>query len=709
MFSAFSRLTHGLTRPSTQGSRRHERRRRQRAMRAGATVERLESRALLAVDVLAPISSQSLTSGDTATKLDLTDYFDETAVTGTVVEFTNNSVVSEDTFYIELFDKAGPDRTRTTPLTAANFLSYVDAGLYNGSMIHRSVLDFVVQGGGYYAPTKPADQVGSNPTLVPQGSTVANEPGNSNVFGTIAMAKLGGLPDSATNQWFFNMNDNSANLDVQNGGFTAFGRVLGAGMDAVGALGEAQTYNAVDYYGDSALSELPLWNSPGENENIVRPEDFLTFTSIKRASENVYTVSSNAVNVVTASLDGTNLVLTPGAYSGSATVTVRATSVVDASFKELNFVVNVTGGQPAPAFEDSMTFTSNGLWLLNRSNGTEFTQSTFAVWNSTVQWDAVLEGDFNGDGLQDVAGRTSIGQWWASINNGDGTAAAPKLMIYWKPSLNIVEYVVGDFNGDGRDDVGGISSNNVWWAGLSKTDSIGFTNSRMGAWSPSLSFKSIQTGDFDGDQQTDVAGLTTTGLWVGLVGKTSGGWETKTLGTWSPALNFTDDILPGDFNGDGRTDIVGRTASGQWWVATANAGTVGFTNSILGAWATQGVTWSNVNVGDFNGDGKSDILARSNIGQWWGLMSNSTTDGLRSNTHIGYWNPNVVWTGIIAGDADGDGRDDLIGRVATSEELARGRLWVATIVDGGMMQTNKWGFQNVAATVETRNLFFANF
>jgi cyclophilin family peptidyl-prolyl cis-trans isomerase len=708
MFSTLSWLSDGLSRPTTSAAPRRQPRRRRQRTRGAANVERLESRALLAVDVLAPITAQSLTSGDTATKLDLTDYFDETAVTGTVVEFTNNSIVSETTFYVELFDKAGPARTRTTPLTAANFLSYVDAGTYDGSMIHRSVLDFVVQGGGYYAPTKPADQVGSNPTLVPQGPTVANEPGNSNVFGTIAMAKLGGLPDSATNQWFFNMKDNTSILDPQNGGFTAFGRVLGAGMDAVGALGEAQVYDATTYYGDSAFGELPLWNSPAENANIVRPEDFLTFTSIKRGSENIYTVSSSAVNIVTASLDGTNLVLTPGQFSGTAAITVRATSVVDASFKELTFNVNVSGGAAAPALEDVMTFTSNGLWLLQHSDGVEFTQSTFAVWNSTVQWDAVLEGDFNGDGLTDVAGRTSIGQWWASINNGDGTAAAPKLMIYWKPSLNIVEYVVGDFNGDGRDDVAGISSNNVWWAGLAKSDSIGFTNSRMGAWAPTLDFKSIQTGDFDGDEQTDIAGLSTTGTWVGLVGKSTGGWESKTLGTWSPTLNFTDDILSGDFNGDGRTDIAGRAASGTWYLATANSGTVGFTNSILGGWSTS-VSWSSVNVGDFNGDGKADIVARSNIGQWWGLLSNSTTDGLRGNTHIGYWNPNVVWTGIGVADADGDGREDIIGRVATAPELARGRVWVGTIVDGGMMQTNKWGFQSVATTVETRNQFFANF
>ena len=718
MLSAFSRLSRDLCRTIAPHAshtadqkpmaQRQRSRRRQRMARDNATVERLEPRALLAVDVLAPITAQSLTSGDAATKIDLVNHFDETTVTGTVVQFDNNSPVSDTRFYVELFDKAGPERTRTTPLTAANFLSYVDADVYDGSIVHRSVLDFVVQGGGYLAPTLPADQVGSNPQRITQGPTVANEPGNTNVRGTIAMAKLGGLPDSATSQWFFNMGDNSGNLDNQNGGFTVFGRVLGDGMNAVGAMGEASVYDASNYYGDTALNEIPFWNPPGDNNNVVLPEDFLTFTSINRASENTYTVQSNAANIVAASMDGTSLVLTPGAFSGTAAITVRATSVVDpTSFAELTFNADVTGGTAAPATESAMTFTSNGLWLLNSSNGSEFTQSTFAVWSTAVEWDAVLEGDFNGDGLMDVAGRTDIGQWWTSINQGDGTAAAPQFMIYWKPSLNIVEYVSGDFNGDGHTDVAGLSSSGVWWAGLAKTDSVGFTNSRMGAWASSLSFTSIQTGDFDADGRTDIAGLTSTGKWIGLVGKAGGGWETKNLGFWSPNLNFTDAIVSGDFNGDGKTDIAGRTAAGQWWAAMANAGSVGFSNALIGGWSTS-VDWSDVNVGDFNGDGKTDIIARSNIGQWWGLMSEAA-DGLRSNTHIGYWNPNVVWTGITVGDANGDGRDDLIGRVATAPEAARGRLWVAQVVDGALMQTTKWGFQSVAPTVETRNLFFANF
>lgn len=180
------------------------------------------------------------------------------------------------------------------------------------------------------------------------------------------------------------------------------------------------------------------------------------------------------------------------------------------------------------------------------------------------------------------------------------------------------------------------------------------------------------------------------------------------MGTWSPTLGFQD-ITSGDFNGDGRTDIAGRTNGGQWWAAMGNATEPGFENVLIGGWSPSTV-WQSVAAGDFNNDGVMDIVGRAENGQWWGLMSDQS-GGLRTNVLVGYWSRRVTWAGIVTGDADGDGQMDIIGRVAPTYESARGRLWVGKVGKGtsGLMSTEAWGFVNAPADSEARQIFFSRF
>jgi peptidyl-prolyl cis-trans isomerase A (cyclophilin A) len=143
----------------------------------------------------------------------------------TVVEFRT----SLGNIQVNLFDQ-------TTPQTVTNFLNYVNSGAYANNVFHRSPPGFVLQGGGfsYSGPIQPSQ--GFSLDTVQQDAPVMNEPELSNVVGTIAMAKLGNQPNSATSQWFFNLSDNSASLDRQNGGFTVFGQVIGDGMQVVNAI-----------------------------------------------------------------------------------------------------------------------------------------------------------------------------------------------------------------------------------------------------------------------------------------------------------------------------------------------------------------------------------------------------------------------------------------------------------------------------------------
>ena len=162
-----------------------------------------------------------------------------------VLDYGTNPVVSLNTNFgpivMELYQNQSTVAGVTTPLTVANFLSYVDSGAFTNTFFNRSVSGFVIQGG--YA-TSPSTTFTSTSQFTPitANAPVTNEPGISNTIGTVAMAKLSGNPNSATDQFFVNLGDNSSNLDSQNGGFTVFAKVLD--MTAVNAIAALPTQAA---------------------------------------------------------------------------------------------------------------------------------------------------------------------------------------------------------------------------------------------------------------------------------------------------------------------------------------------------------------------------------------------------------------------------------------------------------------------------------
>lgn len=112
------------------------------------------------------------------------------------------------------------------PVTVQNFKNYVAGGYYRDMFFHRWVPGFVIQGGGLWT----AYRQSANPQImyVANFAPIVNEYSVgrtfSNTFGTLAMARVSGYPNSATSQWFFNLTNN-AFLDKVDGGFTVFGRV----------------------------------------------------------------------------------------------------------------------------------------------------------------------------------------------------------------------------------------------------------------------------------------------------------------------------------------------------------------------------------------------------------------------------------------------------------------------------------------------------
>jgi peptidyl-prolyl cis-trans isomerase A (cyclophilin A) len=158
--------------------------------------------------------------------IDLAGHFTDADITNTRIRFNT----SEGVINVELTDKA-------TPRTVANFINYIQAGKFNNTIFHRSVPGFVVQGGGFAFDDSPLtlSDVASDPPVDNEFS--ASRP---NVRGTIAMAKTSD-PDSATNEFFFNLvNNTSLDQTTNSGGFTTFGKVVGTAdetvMDALAAV-----------------------------------------------------------------------------------------------------------------------------------------------------------------------------------------------------------------------------------------------------------------------------------------------------------------------------------------------------------------------------------------------------------------------------------------------------------------------------------------
>lgn len=151
---------------------------------------------------------------------------------GALAGAENPKVVLETTMgriVLELY----PDKA---PKTVASFLTYVDDGFYDGTIFHRVIPGFVIQGGGYTADFR------QKPTRPPIPNEADN--GLSNLRGTIAMARTAD-PHSATSQFFINLVDNkrldhTGKGDSQAWGYAVFGRVI-EGMDVVDKIAQVRT------------------------------------------------------------------------------------------------------------------------------------------------------------------------------------------------------------------------------------------------------------------------------------------------------------------------------------------------------------------------------------------------------------------------------------------------------------------------------------
>jgi hypothetical protein len=345
------------------------------------------------------------------------------------------------------------------------------------------------------------------------------------------------------------------------------------------------------------------------------------------------------------------------------------------------FTFNLTG--------TTLNFTGGSLTLSAPVNGTIIASAAQGGGvQLTIQAIQDVRNDFNGDGRSDVLWRSDVGEftnWLGQANGGFAGNGANTWYTNLPSSWQIIG--TGDFNGDGRDDILWRSASGEMTNWLGQANG-GFVNNGANAWFTNLpsTWQVVGTGDFNGDGRDDLMWRSTSGEFSNWLGQANGGFLNNGANSWGVGPASWKVIAVGDFNGDGRDDILWRSDAGEMsdWLGQANGG---FVNNGANSWfANLPSSWQVVGTGDFNGDGRDDLMWRSTSGEysnWLGQPNGGFVNNGANSWGVGPAN----WHILGIGDYNGDGRDDLLWR-SDAGELSN---WLAN-ANGGFVNNgaNSW-------------------
>ena len=293
-------------------------------------------------------------------------------------------------------------------------------------------------------------------------------------------------------------------------------------------------------------------------------------------------------------------------------------------------LMNALGWASAPALQ--MTLASDVFWL----NG----DGTLAAWTVSGQqqvtyqgspatpdasWSVAGIGDFNGDGKADVLWHNTSGELVDWSMNGSQVTASQPLTLQGQiaaPDASWSIAGIGDFNGDGKSDIlwRGANGALIDWTMNGSQITASQSLSMQGVQvSPDASWSIAGVGDFNGDGKSDILWRDASGTLVDwtMNGSQIASSQTVSLGGSAVTPDASWNIVGiGDFNGDGKSDILWRDTSGTLIDWTMNGSQIASIQEVTlqGSPATPDASWQIAQIGDFNANGKSDILWRNSDG-----------------------------------------------------------------------------------------------
>ena len=326
--------------------------------------------------ILKSIGDRLLPTNASSLSIDLTQYVRADAATNLVRVTTSlkggNGIPLG--FTLQLFPSNAPQ-------TVANFLAYVNDGAYENMLIHRSVPGFVIQTGGY-------DYSGGS--IATWTNTVPSEASNgySNIRGTLAMALVGSDSNSATDQWFVNLTNNSrmdsavisTNIIGQvttNPPFTVFAQVIGNGMQVVDAIAGLPIYRNLN----APFNELPLLST-----NTTTPLTLTNLVHISRVATIPYFALSSDSSAYAPRISNSTLYIdyTGGAKPPATPVTISlfATDASGLSTNTTFKVWNLSNTTPKVDYISQISYSTNSiynyLYLPTLPDGTQIKNVTFS-------------------------------------------------------------------------------------------------------------------------------------------------------------------------------------------------------------------------------------------------------------------------------------------------------------------------------------------